>query len=486
MGWFDKRSWQLRGKIKDLQSDLLKAEEEGKFIIEQGLFFAELEDMGEVTMMVFGATNELNSGETEVIRNFFERNGFLVETVKLDRASTGLSECEIIPPEEFTRHIGKALKADGWRLVDDSEVEHAANLQERIYPLSALIRSIAILFSEQVRSVAARSKIKHNKEGNRLLHWMPKIVETISKKCPPEIVEVVRPYFDGAYQVFFGNVVSSREKSSIQPAGDKARIGSVQFESKSSGFSSATQPQPAAGSGASPQPILPPPPAPTAVPQLGSPTFRPNLPPRPDPPAASLQANAPTPGPLPKAPPIPPATTSEAELILQHQLRTARALAALYKSLIGANPSRCVRNAETLLATIHKLLDASAVCVLKKVPGTNNLSIHAQAGQKLVWGEGSEGGFPISSSTVSECLRTSKVISKEQTDASGDANSSMVMNSIISSAAAPIICESEILGVLYVDRRGGMKPYTELEKQSLKWAAQVFEEFPEPTLGISS
>ena len=46
MGWFDKKSWQMRRKIKDLQADLREAERDGKYVKEGGLFFAELEDMG--------------------------------------------------------------------------------------------------------------------------------------------------------------------------------------------------------------------------------------------------------------------------------------------------------------------------------------------------------------------------------------------------------------------------------------------------------
>src|SRR4051812_39413662 len=101
MGWFDKKSWQKRRKIKDLQSDLREAEREGRFVVEQGLFFAELEDMGDATMMVFGASSDLSGSEEAVIRQFFDRNGFGVERLKLDRAHTGLADVEIIPPEEF-------------------------------------------------------------------------------------------------------------------------------------------------------------------------------------------------------------------------------------------------------------------------------------------------------------------------------------------------------------------------------------------------
>jgi hypothetical protein len=508
MGWFDKRSWQLRGKIKDLQADLIAAEEQGKFIVEQGLFFAELDDMGEATMMVFGATDELQSGEADIIRNFFERNGFQVERVKLDRASTGLADCEIIPPEEFTRHVGKALKAEGWRLVDDSEDERQANLKDRVYPLSSLIRSIAILFAEQVRSVTARSNIKMNKEGNRLLHWMPKIAEAIGRKCPSLTVDVVRPYFDDAYAVFYGHVVSKREGSlSGGLFSDASKIKGLQFGAGNNQPQLPIPPslQQAQVPAQAQQPTPPSSPAipmaPPPIPQLGAPTFRPTLPPRPDSSPVAIPPIG-TPAPLSSIPPIAnspgsgasgatgsrpaplaPLSPPPAEPSLQDKLDGSETLALVYKSLIGSSPSRCVRNCEAILDIVNRAFQASATCILKKVPGTANLSIHAQAGQKLTWGEGAQGvGFPISSSTISECLRTRNLISREQAEG-GDPNASMVLHSITSSAAVPIVTGTEVLGVLYLDRRGGVRPFTEGEKENLIRIAKVFGEFTEPTLG---
>ena len=99
--WFDKKSWRLRRKIKDLQADLREAEKEGRYVLQDGLFFAELEDMGDVTMVVFGAADMLSSQEESVIRGFFERNGFTVHSLKIDRTQTHLAEVEIIPGDGF-------------------------------------------------------------------------------------------------------------------------------------------------------------------------------------------------------------------------------------------------------------------------------------------------------------------------------------------------------------------------------------------------
>src|SRR5690606_19338710 len=125
MGWFDKKSWQLRRKIRDLQSELAAAERDGKYVIEQGLFFAELQEMGDQTMMVLGATDQLDSSEEDVIRNFFERNGFTVELLRLDKSHKGLAAVEIIPPEELIKHVARGLQDKGFRIIDDSEQERA-------------------------------------------------------------------------------------------------------------------------------------------------------------------------------------------------------------------------------------------------------------------------------------------------------------------------------------------------------------------------
>ena len=123
MGWFDKKSWQLRRKIRDLQAELATAERDGKYVVEQGLFFAELQEMGDQTIMVLGTADHLDTEEETVIRNFFGRNGFAVENMRLDKSQKTLASVEIIPPQELTRRVARQLKEAGYRLIDDSDQE---------------------------------------------------------------------------------------------------------------------------------------------------------------------------------------------------------------------------------------------------------------------------------------------------------------------------------------------------------------------------
>ena len=155
--WFDKKSWRLRRKIKDLQADLREAEKEGRYVLEDGLFFAELEDMGEMTMLVFGATDILSAQEESVIRGFFDRNGFTVHRLKIDRSQSHLAEVEIIPPSEMVRHIARRLKADGYKVLDDSKQETPSDLGHRIVTLSGLVRTIVILFCDRVQQLIAKT-----------------------------------------------------------------------------------------------------------------------------------------------------------------------------------------------------------------------------------------------------------------------------------------------------------------------------------------
>lgn len=151
MGWFDKKSWQLRRKIRDLQSELAIAEREGKYVLEQGLFFAELQDMADNTIMVLGTAEHLDAEEENIIRNFFDRNGFTVEALRLDKTQKTLANVEIIPPEELTRRVARALKEDGYKLIDDSDQERPANLEKKTVTLSAIIRAILALFARRRR-----------------------------------------------------------------------------------------------------------------------------------------------------------------------------------------------------------------------------------------------------------------------------------------------------------------------------------------------
>ncbi|MCX7718537.1 MAG: GAF domain-containing protein [Candidatus Sumerlaeaceae bacterium] len=454
MGWFDKKSWKLRRKIKDLQADLKAAEAEGKFVVEDGVFFAELADMGEMTMMVFGTTDMLAAQEESVIRTFFDRNGFTVERVKIDRAHTGLDDAEILPPEEMTRAIGRTLKAKGYRMVDDSEHEVRADLPGGLFPLSALVRAITILFSERVQEIISTTRIKNNKEGNRLLHWLPKIIEALERKVDRSVIEEVRPAFEEAYDQFYRKIMVTRQDSALARPSAAVTEAPGQRDAQMS-----IHPQRADSPTREAAP----------VPTFAAPASP--APPRP------LRPAEPQPAPATAAAPH---AAPDANLARERDF--AEALARMYKSLIRANSSRCVRNAQALLEEINQFFGATSSCIMVKVTQGHGLTIHAQAGRKLLWGEGGAEGFPISASILSACVRQRAVVTSLATG--GDPSASMMAYQIDSTAAAPLTVNGEICGILYLDRRGGRQHFTAADEAFLARVASVFEEFPDLTMGI--
>ena len=444
MSWFDKRSWRLSRKIKDLQADLRHAEEEGKFVVQDGLFFAELADMGEMTMMAFG-TDLLAAGEESVIRSFFDRNGFTVDRLQLDKSSTGLATVEILPSEEMTRSVARVLKTENYKLVDDSDKELAPNLQARILTLSAVMRSMTLLFAERAEKTIINSNVKMNKEGNRLLHWLPKIVEALDNKVDRFTVEIVRPGFEMAYDEFYGHIGGSRASVSSASPGPVDPIPPVEFPVRTPGA---------------------PAPAPPAAPAA-----------RPAAPARQEQAIPPPPKAAPAAAPSAPGEPA-ADKAREAEETKAR----MFRTLVGASASQSVRNCEGLLKELLAYFQASAACVMVKLPSGDGLGIHAQAGQKLAWG--TSDGMPISVSAVTDCVRK-RVVVTHASGGSGDPTVSMIANRIDAAAACPLVVGGQVVGVLYIDRRNGTAMFRESEKAALESLAAPFRDFPELTLGLA-
>lgn len=460
MGWFDKKSWQLRRKIKDLQADLRQAERDGKYVVEQGLFFAELEDMGEMTMMVFGTVDHMASQEESVIQSFFDRNGFTVAVLRLNREQTALAEVEILPSEEMTRHVGRQMKADGYKLVDDSERERPANMETRTIPLSALVRSMTILFCEQVQQVIATSRIKMNKEGNRLLHWMPIISKTLREKVSPEVVAAIQPAYLSAYETFYGRVGKLGEQSpgsdGQAPGQEKTeRIPNLQFPSRT--------PNGESQDGDSPAPAEPAASAPAGTTADRSSGF-------PKSSGSTWQSRGGA------QPGISQGSIAE----LQRAVGVAETRARMYRSLIGASGNRCVRNAEACLEQINDLFHATATCLMVRVAQGDGFTIQANAGKKLSWGE-EAGGFPVSSSVLSGSIQRRGPVSSQFTGA--DPTESMVMHNIEAAAATPIIIKDEVAAILYVDRREQKQPFNVTDCEMLDRVADVFREFPDLLIG---
>ena len=462
MGWFDKRSWRLRRKIKDLQTDLRTAEEEGKFIVQDGLFFAELQDMGEVTMMAFG-TNLLAAEEENVIRSFFDRNGFIVDTLKLDKTYTALAEVEIIPAEEMIRSVARELKGEGYKLVDDSDKELAPNLNAKILTLSAVMRAMTLLFSERVQKTIATTRVKMNKEGNRLLHWLPKIIEVLENKVDRFTTEIIRPGFDVAYEEFYG------------------ALGKSESQGKSTKSAPARSADPDEPLGMIP-PVEAAPrltAAPSAVPPSSPAKRRHSIDDTPTAPQPSISA-PPPPQPAALTPPTArKPSTSETNALLARD--AAEAKARMYRALVGANASRCLKNSEALLNEIIPVMRASAVCLLTKMPGGDSLAMHVQAGDKLTWGEGE--GLPISTTVVMESLRRRTIVTHASGPAGQDSTGSMIMNRIDAAAAVPVQVDGEIIAILYIDRRNqGNGLFTEAETSMIENLIKPFEDFPDLTL----
>lgn len=463
MGWFDVKSWKMRRKIKDLQADLRAAEREGKYLVEQGLFFAELEDMGEATMMVFGAVDTLAAQEETVITQFLDRNGFTADSLKLDSAGHGMTTVEIIPPEEITRAVARSLKEAGFRMIDDSEREIPFDPEAHIFPLSSLVRGIAVLFCEKANTIIATSRIKFNKEGNRLLHWLPKMAEALRNKMDERAVTAASDAFEEAYAVHYLRMAAGGEgvhaltphpsaPSAAAPPKDlkpSDKIPGLSFAPESAPAVAPSGPQPAA-----PGQISPPPPA-----------------------ADPLNIVAPPAAAAPKA--AAPSRTAPAR-----EVEAQATLARIYKSLIKANSSRCVRNCEALLAEINTFFAASATCLMAKVADGSGLTIYAQSGTKLVWGEGATGGFPISASILGDAVRKREVVTSNAINSS-DPTASMLAHDIDTTAAAPIVVDDEVVALLYLDRRASDRRFGDADAAHLALFARVFEEFPDLTIGLA-
>jgi hypothetical protein len=354
------------------------------------------------------------------------------------------------------------MKADGYRIIDDSDREKAANLEQKIIPLSSLLRGIVVLFAQHVQQVIATSRIKMNKEGNRLLRWMPKIVSVIGKKVDKEVVELLTPYYHDAFEAFYGRVGKMSEVSPNAKGGDSAManvtpVGRERIPALSFPSSKVTNTAPTAGSDSA-----------------GTVQNIAQTAPKPPPPA---WATAPTPK---QNNPAAANATALAEAIRARE--TAEAASRIYRSLVGASSNRCVRNAETMLEEVNRLFNATATCLMVKVPQGDGFTIHANAGKRLSWGDGGGEGFPVSSSVLTRCLQQRTAVSTQMAGA-GDPSASMVMHQIEAAAAAPVMAQDDVVGILYVDRRNNPVPFEDHDCEGLQRLADIFREFPDLVFG---
>lgn len=435
MGWFDKKSWQLRRKIKDLQSDLAAAEREGKYVVEQGLFFAELAQMGDATMMVLGKADTLDTEEETVIRNFLERNGFSVETLRLDRSHKTLSYLEIIPPEEFTRRVAKGLKDAGYRLIDDSDHERESNLQDKTVTLSCLIRTIAALFTSHVNNLIVSTPIKFNMEGNRLLHWMPLMRDFLLKKVPADLPDVCKEPFVAAYNHYYGRLGRMESTESLNVGG--------QFEDEPSDHGSI-------------ETELSAPQSPSGRPAWEAPkggAFN-----HPEPKSAAAAAKEKKAAAAPAAPQV------------DRPLEAAMALSRMYKSLIGASEHRKLRNAEVLLDYVRRFFDAASACVLVRPSEDSPWHLVANSGSIQCVDTDSSGLVTCDTRTITASVSQNAIVTGEPSN--GDNHPS--------SLAAPLLLQ-DAEGALFILTP---KSYSADDHPHVAALAQVFKEFPDLLLQI--
>ena len=441
MGWFDKNSWKRRSKLNDLRNELAVAEKQGRFLREDGLYFAELDDMGAATMVIFAGSDALASQEEDVIKGFFDRNGFTVDTLKVAPDGLTLDTVEIIPHDELIRGVGRALKNNGYRLVDDSEKEVPANLDENIVPLSALVRAITGLFARRAHYVIKQTRIKLNKEGNRLLHWMPAIASASLGKVQDEVIQLIAPEFDAAYAGLYG---TTQQLPGLEPLGT-------------------APPQ------KQPEPVVP-----QTEPQ--------------SPRQFTVQAKAENTASnvIPNNVNLfnaPASANPDAEKRAQS---FTDLLSKLTKMLVRSTPNQCVSNSKQILAEINAFFSATASAVLRKPENADGLAIFAQAGKDLTWGGAakSQASYPIAKSLLAECIQTRKPAIGGNDDGN-DLTKSMVSNNIVSAMALPIMLNNNVCGILYIDRRGFAYSFNAGEVEMLqKIVKDIFQEFTDYTLGL--
>lgn len=508
MRFFDRKGWQLKQKIKDLRNELKAAEREGRFVREQGLFFAELEDMGAQTIALMGTMDAHAAQEVSVIKSFFERNGFEVERLELNKGFTEVEEAELAPPPEMLKYVAELIEHAGWEVIDDGDKERPFSAEQKFYPVSVLIHAVGSLFCQKVYDAVAGTRIKNNKEGNRLLSWMPSINNALKRRANPQAVASVRSAFDDAYAYFYEGghdtdaplepvtsaLEETTETSAPNPLAPVASPKRKKDEPRPRSASKKPERKPERKAGPSPrkpgsassldrvqkeltrelknelQKAL------TRVSSRVSGLVEAKL--------GGLQEGLTA---SPSGAEVGPATASPADgqqiEKLARNVQVNRVLGAMYHSLIRANGSRCVHNTEALLHFVNRLFEASATCVLKRAPN-NTMTVFAQAGKKLSWGETGSKGYAISTTIIRDCLIRRSVVTSSPMTGAADPSASMVQFNIDTAAAAPVVIDDEIVAVIYVDRREAKDSFTPEESEVLGQIAKVFQEFPDLTLAL--
>lgn len=430
MGWFDKKSWQLRRKIRDLQSELAEAERDGKYVVCQGLFFAELAEMGNDTMMVLGKADTFDTEEEAIIKSFFERNGFSIETLRLDKNHKTLAAIEIIPPEEFLRRVARTLKDDGFKLIDDSESERPSALNNKMITLSSLIRAVSALFVSHVHNLIVTTPIKMNMEGNRLLHWMPLIRDALAPHVLDDLIDRIKVPFVDAYNHYYGRFgqIETMDCTSLQDS-DSTEAETPNFSDETSSDFAESPWVPSGADDQSP-----------AASRFNSVTA--------EVPESLVDRSAPL--------------NLPADVSADRSILAAQTLSRIYKSLIGASEQRSAHNAEVVLDYVSRFFGAKSACLLSKTTDESPVILIANSNTSQCLASNGDGSITYDFTIVDECLQSNTVT--QGAPSNGNTNTAAVAVPVAASLALYLVEPSAV---------------PEPDQALLMQFAQVFREFPD-------
>ena len=471
MGFFDSKSRRLRDKMSDLRQKLEAARREGNFICQDGVYFASLEEMGEESMMLMAA--DLHSDfETDVIREFLGRNGFTVEELKLDASGGKIARIEVVPSNEIIMAMAMLMQGEKYRVIDDSEAEQAFNVMAQICPLSALARAISFHFIRRVEQIILDTPVKMTREGNRLLSWLPQIVDALGKAADPNAIQATERHFEDAFQHFYAmrSNPQAGEKSQLQMRFEKggqfgdgmieqlfaeamaADSAALQKREAAAAKQPAAEPRPARVASA-PQPEIPDDYAPLAFDMPADSTATPR-----DPAAAGTSV-----------------ASSDSELqALRAEAGMRRTLAHLYRALIGRTPAEAAENAGRLLTLILGHFGGSAACLLAPSADRKGLVVAAGAGAPVVWGaaEGS-GALALPAALIKQCGKSRQALAAPIEDpAAPRAQRAFAL-------ITPLVKAEQVLGLIYLERTEAS--FSPDDAKSLTRFTHVFTEFPRLT-----
>jgi hypothetical protein len=202
MGFFDIKNRLFRRKIRDLKAELEQAKNTEDYLYDQGAYFANIADMGDVTRQVSGKDSHVPE-VIDVIQSFFNRNGFTVEELVLKNAGRAIDRIEIIPSNELLIAMGVVLQGQDYKIIDDGGREKKFNYVTKYCPMSALARATSILFIKKVQSILSVSRARPTKEGNRLISWIPVIIKYLESQVDSRLILTVETFFDEAFEHFY-------------------------------------------------------------------------------------------------------------------------------------------------------------------------------------------------------------------------------------------------------------------------------------------